>query len=545
MARVCRIKDENHELKQQGRLLAHSVKASERAELRSVIWDPAGVEPLVGLPYLRHIEGLMPTNGRGPLPDDGHRVPDEAEWLRIAMRAEAPGVRTNERGGVGSSADAPLLAATAILEACNTPLESTLLHTIAERLVPLIEARAVDRLVDVIRADRQINRIRVAELARWLCAFGVSRGQVATGISLLGIYGRERDRHLIARIGLVDPLTLYSVVALGNLLAKPETAIFDLAVQVEGWGRIHAVAHLAGTTNPRIQDWLLRGGYDSDVMVEELAFIAATTGGLVAALQGEVDDDLLDHAGILLDALAMGGPAEDMSDYEEGALALELYFGHMMTAAASVDRLANLGTLACYLEEGWPRNSRISERARARLRATLDQVLARPEWKALVEQAVHGDDLLAFCRVFALTRRFGIDHRPVAREWLERRPHHSLIWQELLEEASVDELHELLDVAAPKLFIEQPPQLGAACNDDPMMCFDSLLYELRRFPGEGWQLIQRGLRADGIRLRWVAVAALQEWERGDWPSEAALELASVAVREPDDALRDAMEALLT
>jgi hypothetical protein len=66
----------------------------------------------------------------------------------------------------------------------------------------------------------------------------VTRQQAKAGLGLLGICSQPGDAGLIVRLGLLEELTLYSVVALKNLLPDADPAMWDLAQQVSGWGRI-------------------------------------------------------------------------------------------------------------------------------------------------------------------------------------------------------------------------------------------------------------------------------------------------------------------
>ena len=364
--------------------------------MRPALWSPDGVEPLPGTTYLEHLERLLPAEGRGPLPNGGFPLPDEPEhepgsagWWRSSL----DGVMS-VRGG-RSTGDSPLLAAAAVLEACRNPLGTVSVHTVAVRLTALQSPQDVDRMLEAIRLDVRASRLRLAELGRWLCRFGVHAWQVKGGLALLGVSGTPGDVPLVARLGLLDAVTLYAAVALRNLLPAAEAEIFDLAKQVEGWGRIHCVLRLKNSRRPDVADWLLRGGYDSGVMVEELAYVAVTTGGLVAALQGTVDEEQLDHAGILLAAMAVGGPAEDMSDWPAGELALELYLDRMETAPASLERLSSLRTIHRYLCRDAGRNPHLSDSARVALRGRLRGVLARADWRRAVENGWGADVLPA------------------------------------------------------------------------------------------------------------------------------------------------------
>jgi hypothetical protein len=372
---------------------------------------------------------------------------------------------------------------------------------------------------------------------------------VKPAIALLGVSGDADDRDLILTLGLLEELTLYAAVALGNLLPEPEEAIFDLARQVEGWGRIHTVQRLKGSTDPRVQDWLLRGGAESGVMTEELAFIAATTGGLRAALEGDVDDDLLDHAGELLRALAMGGPAEDMSDYEDGAAAMRAYAAHARNLSPTTERLDHLLTLERYLE-GWAEhNPFLSESERESLRTTLTALLDGPAWAAFVAEKLASDDIAEVKNVVAKAKRFSIDPRPVLRAWLPRTPHDSYVWQCLLTGSDTDDFRELLReamVLLPLKTLDTGPadDLGLGMDYAAEYCLEIVIRRLVELPGEGWPLVRIALNNRVIRVRNVALMVLEAWPKDNWPEEAEDLLRAAFWREPRDSVRTTIRGLL-
>lgn len=451
-----------------------------------------------------------------------------------------PGIESPPPSGPRSE-DVPALAAAAITRACARPLETSDVHLVAHRLAALRRPDEVDRLVDAVLAQRAIDGARLAELGRWLCRFGVNSWQVASGLAILGVAGSISDRKLIARLGLLEAVTLYSVVALNNLLPEPEAAVFDLAKQVEGWGRIHAVQRLRHTTNPVIRDWLLRGGYDSGVMVEELAFIAVTAGGLVDALQGDVDDDLLDHAGVLLGALANGGPAEDMSDYRASAVAIELYATHMATARASLSRLRSLAALERYMVRPSSRERYLDEVTRGKLLGMLRGVIDAPRWKAVVEEALRSANLREVQQALWLAPRVGIDPIPVAEDWLERERWDGFLWATLLRASSGDQKRALIRQA--ELLLRREGDLESITRDDPRAVIIGLVVRaLRAFPGEGWRLVEFGLHSYGW-LRNEAIRDLETWPRDQWPPDAMRVVRQVVASEPDPEFRERLRVL--
>jgi hypothetical protein len=150
-------------------------------------------------------------------------------------------------------------------------------------------------------------------VARHLTEYGSARNTVKLGIVVLGECGNESDRGLLLLLGAVEEFTLYAVVALIKTQPDRERAAYELARRVKGWGWIHAVERLEDTDDPEIKAWLLREGFRNDIMDEYLAHLAATTGDLYTALlDPDVDGALLEGAGGILAALALGGHAKDM-----------------------------------------------------------------------------------------------------------------------------------------------------------------------------------------------------------------------------------------
>jgi len=211
-----------------------------------VTWSVSAeeAEPLDGTSFLGHIESLLPELGRGPLPGGGEPLPDQPPKNPARLQWSAGSL--DGIGAVKGAGDQPLAAAAAVLDLLRTTPRAHALHVVAHRLVAVTGPRDVDRLIAAVRADRRLDKDRLAELARWLCVHGTQRGTVKSAIALLGISGTAEDQELIVRLGLLEELTLYAVVALKNLHIDSEPAIFDLAQQVLGWGRIQAVRALIG-----------------------------------------------------------------------------------------------------------------------------------------------------------------------------------------------------------------------------------------------------------------------------------------------------------
>ena len=174
--------------------------------------------------------------------------------------------------------------------------------------------------------------------------------------------------------------------ALANLQEDPEEALWQLARNVDGWGRVHTVARLAGTQNPAIKDWLLRDGYKNSIMYEYTAYICARTGDLVNVLAtDEIDDELLDGAGEIIQTLIDGreGPAEGIDDYADGPTAVGRYLDHVLSSAPKLNHLVHVNAIRRFLQDGdadWSAEARIRWREdRGRLESTCTTFIERPE----------------------------------------------------------------------------------------------------------------------------------------------------------------------
>ncbi len=512
-------------------------------------WTLSSVEPLPGLSYLQHVEALLPACGRGPLPDAGEPLPDRP--VRDPTKLQWGGGSLDGvmslRGGPAES-DAPALAAAAITTLLAAwPADESVL-SVCRLLDALAGPHDVDRLLTDLPVVGMAGRRRRADLARWLCTHGTTRGVVKAGIAMLGVSGTAADAPLLARLGLVEELTLYVLVAFQNLLDDPEPWIFDLAQQVRNWGRIHAVLRLKATTNPETQNWLLREGYRNGVMFEETAFVAATAGRLADALTGEVDPALLDHAGDLLGALAMGGPAEDMSDYPDGAAALGAYLRWVEAAAPTVRCLRCLIGLEAYLQGVAETNPYLTAQQHSQLRLTCTSVLNRSPWVALVAAELHCDDWDRVAQVVGAGWRFDLPVQAVLMSWLPRVPHSGYLWGVLVRNADRDGIVELVAQAATLLPLDAvragaSNDLGFGAEYAADHCLQQLLQGLRDHPGVGWQAVEAGLHNRVVGVRNCALSVLEIWPRDTWPPAASETLRAMLWKEPNANVRTRIRAL--
>jgi hypothetical protein len=334
------------------------VRRERRALTRPAIWSSDGAQPLVGASVYDRLACLLAADEFAN--PDGVMRPTVEQTSRLL-----------------SVGDGPHLVAEAIRHACSRPLSTDMVHTVAARSEFLRGRHDMEEMLSLLRDDRTWQeRERRSELGRWLCRSGVTHSHVAAGLVLVGSSGTETDIPLITRLGRVSVLTAPAAMAISDLLAQPEKALFELAKATDGWGRVHAIHGLPAKFSPATQEWLLRGGYAGGVAVEEVAYSVVTKGDLVSALRCSADEDLLHHAGILIGALLDRGPSGDIRDYSEGGLALELYLRSVSHATASYARLRTVAAIADFLERPAPWHRHISVGQRDELGDLCEKILA-------------------------------------------------------------------------------------------------------------------------------------------------------------------------
>jgi hypothetical protein len=498
------------------------------------------------VPLLTHIESALPESGRGPLRNGGEPLPYETVQAPNEIRF-APGARDTIMSS--ERTNAPLEAAAAVVNLANRHPDSRRVSNVITRLRKLEGTEHIDRFLGSIFEARVVDRARLVELARWLCRNGTQVPEVKAGIALLGTAGTPDDAALILKLGLFEELTLYAVVGVQDLLVDAESAIFDLAQQVTGWGRIQAIRRLAGTQHPAIRSWLVRGGAANTIGLGEIAYVAATTGGLREALEDEFDEDLLDPASDLLSALAIGGPAEDMSDYEESAAAIRAYLLRVTTAPATRQRIYALLELEQYLADDERAKPYIQPTDRGELLQAVSTLLADVRWADYCRRTLSSDDLTEVKRVSDAAERFDIDPRPVLEAWLERTPTDSYLWYYLALRADREAMLRLLALAEAVLPIQDlstgpDDHFGLGPDYAVEKCVEPLVFKLAQFPGDGWSIVKPCLNNRVVRMRNGALNALEAWPRTLWPGDAVEALRTLQFREPDRQVRGRIGQLL-
>jgi len=448
-----------------------------------------------------------------------------------------------------SPADVPARSiAAALSNAARRPSAETLQH-LYTLLLGADAISIVDQVLPRVAEESAAFKPALAALARRILTDAPDVEPVKVAVALLGVFGEPDDVGCIETIGCHDEFTLFSAVALGNLLEDAEHAVWRLAQRVHGWGRIQAVERLKHTRDPAIKSWLLRRGVRNTIMDEYIAYLCATVGDLKGALSAaRIDPDLLESASIIIDALIAGGPAEDIADYEDAPTALRLYLAHLSKTPARDLRHVLTAKRILDLVSGDERIIEWPAQEKWTLRTKSSAELSRPEWRERTQADLQSGNEGEFNQAARAFEALGQDAWPLR---LEKQRAGFDQWWALAQTQDSTRMAELVALAEERLdlaTIAAGPTMqiiaaGEGYADESAL--DYLLQELRRFTGLGWPLIAAGLSGRTIRVRNMAVRALNAWARTDWPPEALPLIREAEMREPDAEMRKTFAALRT
>lgn len=487
-------------------------------------------------------------------------LPDEERGRDISFAPGAwDGIATHHTDTRSGQHEHARSIATSLARACAVPTEGRLKKLYQALLGPLAAAKVVDELLPLVSGQAAERFAGLRQIASWLVNGSPDREAVKYGISLFGLLELSAaERDLLEVLGRHNEFALFVSKTLASSLpaADRDGALWQLARNIRGWGRVHIVEQLAETGDARIKDWMLREGFRNSIEDEYLAYVCAVSGDLVGAMRKDaVDVEMLASASDLLRALVHGGPAQDIRQYADGVEVLRRFQHHVAelqpTYLGTVVALGAIRSMAADDDEDWVALEKLGWTAavRAELAARTAVLLTAPRWAELIREALSADDETGYFRAGAAAAAIGMD-----------------IWQIRFDRQAADgsrsEWYWLLDglrdaeradrVVAlalaqfdlTKLGSGPSKELGFGPDYRAHLDLDFVVRGLSSFPGVGWQLVRTALNSPVIRNRYGAIRTVGCWVAANWTSEIIVELDQAIDREPDEKVRAELERLL-
>ncbi|MNC07020.1 hypothetical protein D3C75_545470 [compost metagenome] len=416
-----------------------------------------------------------------------------------------------------------------------------------------MDTGSIDLLLNEVRKQPGVQPGSLFQEAKWLAEHASHRNVVKFGIALLGLYQNEEVQDLLLTLGRHEEFTLYAAVAILNGMEDSNTVLFELAKQVEGWGKIHIVERLE-PSNQEIRDWLLREGCRNSVMNEYLACVCARNGGLREALSAErIDRALFDGATDIIQALLNGGPAEDMDDYEDAPQVLSDYVRLAREMASTARHLSVMLDIRSFLsqdEEKWA--GRMSAGWTGQLRMDIQvaclSITADSKWEGIIMEAVGSGNLPDCYNGSACAEQLGIDVWDTLFDQLAKNPMEDVYIFQLMKSDDPDRIRRLVQFAAEHLPLQQiatgpGEEMGLGTEYAAHRALDTILQSLDQFEGIGGELILTGLNSPVIRNRNMAIKALEGWNAASWGDQLVEAVKHLSQIEPDDSVREELQKL--
>ena len=392
--------------------------------------------------------------------------------------------------------------------------------------------------------------------ARWLAFQSPDRGPVKFGIALLGLIRDPLDMDRIKKLGRHEEFTLFSVVAVLNTFDDAEKHLYELAKYVDGWGKIHVVERLSDARDEEVKQWLLLEGYKNNIMYEYLAYTAAVSGGLLEALQADkVSDELLESAGEIIEALLHGGPAEDISDYNDAADVIELYLSHLAKADdLKIAQFNILKSIEYYLEDEDTDWSALTQNGWTAAKhnivlASSKELSGKAFWRERVINGLNTSDDQAFWEMKRAAGHMEIDLWPTLWQRINNDPLNTVLWFDVMLRVTEDDIGKVVALAENTIPLETiatgpADEMGFGDEYKFHQILDTVLQDLGKFPGHGTDLIVTGLQSPVTRNRVMAVKSIESWGLENASDDLIEAIKQAAKREPDEELKLQLSGLL-
>jgi hypothetical protein len=494
------------------------------------------------------------------LREGGEELPDEKQVRGDSQIGWAAGALDGVFGHHGGSDEAVSKKVQEILQAIRDLIGKASDKNAAHLYSLLLENNTlsfVDPLLEAITTAEKLDHGRLHTVALWLAMEAADREVVKTAISILGLFQGNENRDVLMTLGKHEEFTLYSVVALQNTQDDPENALWQLAQHVRGWGRIHILERLSETKDQYIKDWLLREGYQNEIMYEYTALICAQTGELHQALQQpEVDEELLQGAGAILSTLIDGrggGPAEGIESYENGAVAIESYLEHLSNRDNDLAALVNIDKIERFLKDeengvnSLPESFRPDWISKRDTMFSLIKIIkSQSGWLEKTREGLQAEERMEFWTATEAAKILGLEVWEIYFEKIQQGEDY---WWNAMQTNDPDKIDLIVEFAERTFPLEEiavgpGDEIGLGEAFQAHQKLDWVLQDLRRFPGKGWRLIKAGLQSPVIRNRNMAVNALSAWDRKSWTTEVESLFRRAYEAEPNKQTRELMKKVL-
>ena len=178
--------------------------------------------------------------------------------------------------------------------------------------------RLFDPIIRIIgKHQKEIDLQTLLQFGDFLICKGTSLLAVKLGLNVIAPFNAPFVGDVAMEFGVYDEFTYYSARILSNACRPNGNAkLFELAKNVKGWGRIHAVDWLKPETQ-EMRDWLLFEGANNTIIPQYSANICLQKAEAEKRLDGSLTANEYIAIGKLIRESLVQGPCRGVTDGEQ------------------------------------------------------------------------------------------------------------------------------------------------------------------------------------------------------------------------------------
>ncbi len=323
---------------------------------------------------------------------------------------------------------------------------------------------------------------------------------VKFGLELLELFDEpdENVKKIVRLLGLYTEFTIFSVF---NMMRweNGNDEIFQLAKNVSGWGRVHAVERLKPETQ-EIRDWLLYEAGKDDILSSYTGLICMNNSGAAERLKGRVTDKEYAAIGALIRNIINEGPVAGISELQDADKVLADFVSQAGLHTLGLDEYEVIFDIYNYASEDMDFPDLVS---------LCRDILTSEACRTCVETAVRngrGVELAIACGIPYQETLLGL-LKTDFEKWYGRCRYL------LNDENYLEPMLDVFRAHIPPESIEQNPQdeLGFSKEFEKYTQLDFLLQDLRDKPFTGLDYVSRTIASPTTRNRNMSMRILKSW----------------------------------
>lgn len=354
---------------------------------------------------------------------------------------------------------------------------------------------------------------RIQEEALWFLNHAAHREVVKFALVLLATTKCEEYKELIMKIGKHEEFTGYAVIALKKGTYQWNDHVFELAKDLNGWGKLTCVSILNPTSN-EIKEWLITKGFENTVDNEALAYICAVKGDLDIFLEKEViTNEVYNGASQIITTLLSKKGPDSMEDYAYAKEVMSDYLRHSKTMLQTIEQFNTIVAIDQFINEGeqvWEK--RYKNKWFPHLKETVRQELAyfkeETKWIDQANQLLEKDISYEALQVLKF---FQIDISTDLFLKLKEDTSNLILVSEILGINSKVAVEQLCTIVLESYDFNQ-------LSFNEMIAFQLILDYLNKHEGSGIQLVYHALNHELEPIQEKALSILKNWNPIVWKS---------------------------